>query len=597
MTITIVVGPPCSGKSTHAWAERGDDDVIVDFDRLAQSLGSMTPHDVSGDIAQVAHAARFSAIARALNVEASAWIIETSPAPERVDLYAAAGAEFVLLDPGEQVCLDRAVEDGRPDTTADVIRAWYEDPPELPENTRHVEDVSDRAASGRERVTMTDRNPYGIPQAEKPEWYRISDVVRDEARGTSSADIWVDDEIDPWWGISAATFRQELDALDVDHINLFVNSPGGSVYEAIDMMNNLRRHKAHITATVNGLAASAASFLIMAADEVVMAPHSELMIHDASTIVWGNAEDMARTIADLNRISDNIASMYAEKAGGEPADWRVRMIAETWFTDREAVEAGLADRVEGTARDDVEDHFDLSRFAHAGRSQAPAPESTSAVASLRERLIRANISPADAVLQVAARLVDRAPKPPTPSEDSTTTHNTKESDHMDATTRQGFIDALGITDADVTDEAILAATREALAEQPTAGASTTTTAATAALPGTVVIDSTQLAALQADAAAGREAREEQNSARRAAVLDKAIAEGRIAPANRATFATLLATDEAGTVAQIAELAPVFSTTAKAYQGGAAEAGDEGNLTYDMVYGSPKTKGTTEQKGA
>jgi ATP-dependent protease ClpP protease subunit len=594
VTVTIVVGPPCAGKSTYIDDQHAPDDVVVDFDRLAQALGSSTEHDPTDDVARATHAARYSAIAQALEVDTDSWIVETSPTPDRVATYEAAGAEFVLLDPGEQVCLDRAVEDDRPEGTADVIRAWYEDPPALPENTRRVDDVSDRVARGREGVTMTDRNPYGVPQARQRDWYRISDVVRDEARGTSSADIWVDDEIDPWWGISAATFRQELNALDVDHINLYVNSPGGSVYEAIDMMNNLSRHKAHVTATVNGLAASAASFLILGADEVVMAPHSELMIHDASTIVWGNAADMERGVADLNRISDNIAGMYADKAGGEAADWRVLMRAETWYTDREAVAAGLADRVEGTARDDVEDHFDLSRFAHAGRSQAPAPETTDAVASLRERLIRANVSPADAVLQVAARLVDRAPKPPTPSEDSTTTHNQKGSDPMDATIRQGFIDALGITDAAVTDEAILAATREALAESVE---DTSTARPTAALPGTTVIDSTVLASLQKDAAAGREARDEQNKTRRAAILDKAIDEGRMAPSNRKTFAALLEADEAGTVEQINALAPVFNTEGKGYQGGVAEAGDEGPLTYDMVYGSPKTKSTTEQKGA
>jgi len=591
MTVTIVVGAPCAGKSTYVDAEHADDDVVVDFDRLAQALGSSTPHDATDDVRRATHAARYSAIAQALEVETDSWVVETSPTPERVALYVDAGAEFVLLDPGIDMCLQRAEDDDRPEGTDDTIRAWYEDPPVLPDTTRRVEDVAARAARGREGVTMSDRNPYGAPQADRPEWYRVGNVVRDEARGTSSAEIWVDDVIDPWWGINASTFRQELAALDVDRITLYVNSPGGSVYEAIDMMNNLRRHDAHVTAVVNGLAASAASFLILGADEVVMAPHSELMIHDASTIVWGNAEDMERTLADLNRISDNIASMYAEKAGGAPEDWRVRMIAETWFTDREAVEMGLADRVEGTTRTNVEDRFDLSAFAHAGRSHAPAPESTSTVASLRDRVMRSGtVSPADAVQQVAARLVARAPKPPTPSEDSTTTHDTRGSDRMDATIRQGFIDALGITDADATDEAILAATREALDERADADAPS---APTAALPGTTVIDSTQLEQLQRDAAAGREARDQQNADRRTAVLNRAIDEGRIAPANRAAFAALLDADEAGTTARIADMAPVFNTTPKGYQGGVKESSDAGSVTYDMFW--PEADTTT--KGA
>lgn len=185
------------------------------------------------------------------------------------------------------------------------------------------------------------------------------------------------DVIDSWggvWGISAKEFASALDDLgdDVTEIRLHINSPGGEVFEGVAILNALRNHKARVVAVVDGLAASAASFVAMGADEVVMGRNSELMIHDAWGIGLGNAEDM-RDLADrLDHLSNNVASIYAEKAGGTTADWRAHMLAETWYSAEEAVAAGLADRIE-KAQDKPKNTFDLSVFTYAGRAQAPAP--------------------------------------------------------------------------------------------------------------------------------------------------------------------------------------------------------------------------------
>lgn len=188
------------------------------------------------------------------------------------------------------------------------------------------------------------------------------------------------DPIDSWgeyWGVSAKEFAATLDELgdDVNEIRLHVNSPGGDVFDGIAILNALRSHPALVVVTVDGIAASAASFIAAGADELIMARNSELMIHDAWGLCVGNAEDMRKLAGDLDRISSNIASIYADKAGGTVADWRAAMVAETWYSAEEAVAAGLADRVEDRKADaEVKNRFDLTIFTYAGRDHAPAPD-------------------------------------------------------------------------------------------------------------------------------------------------------------------------------------------------------------------------------
>jgi ATP-dependent Clp endopeptidase proteolytic subunit ClpP len=157
-------------------------------------------------------------------------------------------------------------------------------------------------------------------------------------------------------------------------IRLHINSPGGEVFEGIAILNALRAHSARVVAVVDGIAASAASFIACGADELVMAENSELMIHDAWGLCVGNAADMRETAGMLDHLSDNIASVYAKKAGTDVAAWRAAMSTETWYSAEEAVAAGLADRVDGAATSEAKNRYDLSIFNYAGRSEAPAPK-------------------------------------------------------------------------------------------------------------------------------------------------------------------------------------------------------------------------------
>ena len=142
---------------------------------------------------------------------------------------------------------------------------------------------------------------------------------------------------------------QTIHGLDVDHIDLHVNSPGGYVFDAVSIYGALLDHPARVTAHIDGLAASAASFLVQAADEIITSRPSRMMIHDAQGIAWGNAAKMRAEADVLNSLSTSIAEIYADRAGGTVAAWRQRMQANqgegTWYTADEAASVGLADRV------------------------------------------------------------------------------------------------------------------------------------------------------------------------------------------------------------------------------------------------------------
>ncbi len=188
---------------------------------------------------------------------------------------------------------------------------------------------------------------------------------------------------DEWDGVDATATVRAIRALDADTITAYVNSPGGDVFDGLSIANALRTHPAAVTVIVDGLAASAATIIACAADEVVMSAGSQYMIHDAWGIAIGNADRMRVVGAMLDRTSAELAGWYAQKAGGTADEWRERMRAETWYTADEAVAAGLADRAD-SLQPAARATFDLSMFAHAGRAAAGAPTPVAALAHNRE---------------------------------------------------------------------------------------------------------------------------------------------------------------------------------------------------------------------
>lgn len=219
------------------------------------------------------------------------------------------------------------------------------------------------------------------------QWYEIRNATdeRESVAGepledVDTATVFVFDEIGGSMGVNAKQFSADLEQITAPNIKLRINSPGGSVFDGIAIHSALLHHPARVTAYVDGLAASAASFLAMAADEIVMMPGAQMMIHDASATVEGNRDDMLRWSDFLDRQSENVADFYIRVGGGTRDEWRELMLAETWMFAEEAVEMGLADRVEEVERRgpaEVEERmarsFDLSKFGYRFQSRSAAP--------------------------------------------------------------------------------------------------------------------------------------------------------------------------------------------------------------------------------
>lgn len=207
--------------------------------------------------------------------------------------------------------------------------------------------------------------PTALLRQGRNDWYRIENK-------TGTPEVYIYDEIG-YFGVTASDFVRDIGAIKATNFDLHINSPGGDVFDGLAIYNSIKNHPAEITAYVDGLAASAASFIAMAANKVVMARNSEMMIHDAHGLAVGNSEDM-RTLADLlDKNSDNIADIYAQKAGGTVTGWRKAMKAETWYSADEAVKAGLADEIQGQTADN-QNTWDLSIFNYTSRKAAPEPE-------------------------------------------------------------------------------------------------------------------------------------------------------------------------------------------------------------------------------
>lgn len=172
-------------------------------------------------------------------------------------------------------------------------------------------------------------------------------------------EVFVYDEIG-FFGIQAQEFVETLRNIRDQVIVLRLNSPGGSVFDGTAMMTAIREHPARVIAHVDGLAASMASGLAMAADEVVMAKGSFIMIHDPWSVAIGDADLMRREADLLDNIADTLALNYEEKTGRD--DIRELMQVETWMNHNDAVDMGFADRIAGEA--EPTDSFDLSIFQH-----------------------------------------------------------------------------------------------------------------------------------------------------------------------------------------------------------------------------------------
>jgi ATP-dependent protease ClpP protease subunit len=203
------------------------------------------------------------------------------------------------------------------------------------------------------------------------DWFRIENKNDD-----GPAKIYIYDEIG-FWGTDAAGFIRELSSVTNDQIELHINSPGGAIFDGVAIYNALKAHPAEIIVHVDALAASAASFIAQAGDKILMTRNATMMIHDGSGGCWGTAQDMFKMGDLLDKLSNTVADMYAQRAGGTQEEWRAFMKEEVWYNAEEAVEAKLADEVldyDDKEAEQAQNRWNLSIFNHAGRADAPSPE-------------------------------------------------------------------------------------------------------------------------------------------------------------------------------------------------------------------------------
>ena len=185
---------------------------------------------------------------------------------------------------------------------------------------------------------------------------------------------WSDDE-----AISAKDIRTALDGV-TDDVVIKLNSPGGDVFQGLEIYNFLKDHASNITVEVTGEAASAATFILAGADHVIMNVGTTMMIHEASSFAWGNKSEIQKVLNALDVIDQSLVNIYVSQTGQDAEQIKSWMSEEKWFTADEAVKYGFADEVKKATKktsdismDDIAAMID-QRFAALATPVPPEPE-------------------------------------------------------------------------------------------------------------------------------------------------------------------------------------------------------------------------------
>ena len=173
-------------------------------------------------------------------------------------------------------------------------------------------------------------------------WYEIKN------KG-DKAEIWIYEMIgEDFWtggGVTAKNFQKELSEIKASQIDLHINSPGGDVFDGIAIYNLIKQHPAKVTSYVDGLAASIASVIALAGDQIYMAENALFMIHNPYGMAFGESADMRKMADLLDTVRGSIVKAYVSKTGKPDTEIFPLMDSETWMTADEAVEFGFIDEV------------------------------------------------------------------------------------------------------------------------------------------------------------------------------------------------------------------------------------------------------------
>lgn len=205
-------------------------------------------------------------------------------------------------------------------------------------------------------------------------------AIRTETTDTE-AHVYVYDVIDAWWGASAEALIKALADAGDRQVHLHINSPGGDVFEARAMAAAIVAHTGNVISHIDGLAASAATYLALAGNEVRMTDGGLFMVHNSWTLGYGDKTELRKTADLLDKIDGTILSDYARRTGATAEQVKTWMDAETWFTPQEALDAKFIDAIEPNTKRDAAAQaqasaarWNLSAYAKAPRLAPPAED-------------------------------------------------------------------------------------------------------------------------------------------------------------------------------------------------------------------------------
>jgi ATP-dependent Clp protease, protease subunit len=195
-------------------------------------------------------------------------------------------------------------------------------------------------------------------------------AVRTESTD-SEAHIYVYDVIDAWWGASAAGLIAALADVGDRQVHMHINSPGGDVFEARAMASAIVAHPGNVITHIDGLAASAATYLALAGNEVRMTEGGLFMVHNSWTLGYGDKTELRKTADLLDKIDGTILADYARRTGAAADQVKAWMDAETWFTPQEALDAKFIDSIEANTKREASAQASAARWNLNAYANAP----------------------------------------------------------------------------------------------------------------------------------------------------------------------------------------------------------------------------------
>lgn len=208
-------------------------------------------------------------------------------------------------------------------------------------------------------------------------------AIRMEATATD-AHVYINDVIDSYWGASAEALITALAGNQDKTVHMHINSPGGDVFEARAMAAAVVAHPGQVIAHIDGICASAATYLALACNEVRMTDGGLFMVHNSWTISYGNKDEL-RTSADLlDKIDGTIRADYMRKTGASAEQVTAWMDATSWFTAQEALDAKFIDAIDANTKQSAaaQASWNLSAYPNAPKppETPPAPDLTALAA-------------------------------------------------------------------------------------------------------------------------------------------------------------------------------------------------------------------------